>query len=149
MKIVALCGILAVLVWLFTRCSDKLDIQKEYDFTLSSWYLQKSIKNGEAVEIRFTLESSGNYQGTEYFIGYVQMEGKGEVFDQAGTLLVNRETHSLDDMAGIDKSNPTKQVFTLYYRSLSDKKTQLKFIVLDSFGQETELIISFDNDNDS
>jgi len=143
MKITVLCVLSAVILLLFARCDDSLEIKQAYPFKLSTWYLQKSIRNGEAVEIRFTLERSGVYDDAKYYIGYIQTEGKGEVFDLNDTLLINRELHALDDMAGIDKENPVKQVFTLFYRSLSDKQSELKFIVCDNFGQQTELTVSF------
>ena len=137
MKITVLCVLSAVILLLFARCDDSLEINQAYPFKLYTWYLQKSIRNGEAVEIRFTLERSGVY------VGYIQTGGKGEVFDLNETLLINRELHALDDMAGIDKEDPVKQVFTLFYRSLSDKQSELKFIVCDNFGQQTELTVSF------
>ena len=76
------------------------------------------------------------------------MSGKGEVCDQAGTLLVNRELHELDAMAGLDKSDPLEQVFTLFYKSLSTKPSQLKFVVMDNFKQSKEYSISFENDSE-
>ena len=47
-------------------------------------------------------------------------------------------------MGGIDRSDPMRQVFTLWYRSLSDKNAEVRFIVRDNFGQQTELTVSFD-----
>ena len=37
----------------FNSCNDGIDIRQDYDFSLSSWYLQKQIATGETVEIRF------------------------------------------------------------------------------------------------
>ena len=106
MKITVLCVLSAVILLLFARCDDSLEIKQAYPFKLYTWYLQKSIRNGEAVEIRFTLERSGVYEDAKYYIGYIQTGGKGEVFDLNETLLINRELHALDDMAGIDKEAP-------------------------------------------
>ena len=103
---------------------------------------------GISVEIRFTLHRSGEYKDAKYYIGYIQMSGKGEVCDQTGTLLVNRELHELDAMAGLDKSDPLEQVFTLFYKSLSTKPSQLKFVVMDNFKQSKEYSISFENDSE-
>ena len=63
----------------FSSCNDGIDIRQGYDFKLSSWYLQKQIATGETVEIRFYLDREGDYEKAEYEIGYIQMEGKGEV----------------------------------------------------------------------
>ena len=43
----------------FSSCNDGIDIRQGYDFSLSSWYLQKQIATGETVEIRFYLEKQG------------------------------------------------------------------------------------------
>lgn len=33
-----------------------------------------------------------------------------------------------------DRDDPTRQVFTLWYKSLSDKPAEVKFVVQDNFG---------------
>lgn len=143
-------GCTATLAALFLyACNDKLDIQQEYDFSLSSWHLQSAIRKGESVEIRLTLHRSGDFQDTRYYIGYIQMEGHGEVYDKNGSLLVNRELHELDAMADLDKSDPCAQVFTLFYKSLSTKSSQIQFVVVDSFNQERTLNIAFENDSET
>lgn len=76
-------GCTAVLAALFLyACNDKLDVQQEYDFSLSCWHLQSTIRKDESVEMRLTLNRSGNFRDTRYYIGYIQMEGKGEVYDK-------------------------------------------------------------------
>lgn len=131
----------ALALW---ACNDKIDVQQAYPFQLTSWYLPEEIAEEENVEIRLALTREGDFHDAEYYIGYIQMKGKGEVTDDEGTLLVNRELHALDGMAGIDRSDPMRQVFTLWYRSLSDKNAEIRFIVRDNFGQQAELAVSFD-----
>ena len=131
----------------FSSCNDGIDIRQDYDFSLSSWYLQKQVATGETVEIRFYLDREGNYEKAEYEIGYIQMEGKGEVSDSEGMKLVNREVRPLAEVPGLDTENPVKQVFTLFYRSTSAKRSELKFFVRDNFGQERELMVTFDTEN--
>ena len=133
----------------FNSCNDGIDIRQDYDFSLSSWYLQKQIATGETVEIRFYLDREGDYEKAEYEIGYIQMEGKGEVTDCEGAKLVNREVRPLAEMPGLDTDNPVKQVFTLFYRSTSTKRSELKFFVRDNFGQEREMSVSFDIESDA
>ena len=128
----------------FSSCNDGIDIRQGYDFSLSSWYLQKQIATDETVEIRFYLDREGDYEKAEYEIGYIQMEGKGEVSDSEGIKLVNREVRSLAEVPGLDTENPVKQVFTLFYRSTSAKRSELKFFVRDNFGRESELTVTFD-----
>lgn len=130
-----------------SSCNDEIDIRQDYNFKLSSWYLQKQIATGETVEIRFYLDREGDYEKTEYEIGYIQIEGKGEVFDSEGMKLVNREVRPLAEVPGLDTGNPVKQVFTLFYRSTSAKRSELKFFVRDNFGRERELTVTFDTEN--
>ncbi len=130
-----------------SSCNDEIDIRQDYNFKLSSWYLQKQIATGETVEIRFYLDREGDYEKTEYEIGYIQIEGKGEVFDSEGMKLVNRELRPLAEVPGLDTGNPVKQVFTLFYRSTSAKRSELKFFVRDNFGRERELTVTFDTEN--
>ena len=133
----------------FGSCNDDIDIRQDYDFILSSWYLQKQIATGETVEIRFYLDREGDYERAEYEIGYIQMEGKGEVFDSEGVKLINREVRPLTEVPGLDTENPVRQVFTLFYRSTSARRSELKFFVRDNFGQERELAVTFDTANDT
>ena len=91
-------ALLAALV--FSSCNDEIDIRQDYDFSLSSWYLQKQIATGETVEIRFYLDREGDYEKAEYEIGYIQMEGKGEVSDSEGIKLVNRGSEAAGRGAG-------------------------------------------------
>lgn len=131
----------------FSSCNDEIDIRQDYDFSLSSWYLQKQIATGETVEVRFYLDREGDYEKAEYEIGYIQMEGKGEVTDSEGVKLVNREVRPLAEVPGLDMENPVKQVFTLFYRSTSAKRSELKFFVRDNFGQEREMTVTFDTES--
>lgn len=138
-------ALVAVLV--FSSCNDGIDIRQDYDFSLSSWYLQKQIAAGETVEIRFYLDREGDYEKAEYELGYIQVEGKGEVSDSDGVKLVNREVRPLAGVPGLDTENPVKQVFTLFYRSTSAKRSELKFFVRDNFGREKEMAVTFDVEN--
>ena len=133
----------------FGSCNDDIDIRQDYDFSLSSWYLQEQIETGETVEIRFYLDREGDYEKAEYEIGYIQMEGKGEVTDSEGVRLVNREVRPLAEVPELDRENPVRQVFTLFYRSTSARRSELKFFVRDNFGQERELAVTFDTANET
>lgn len=136
-------SIMLTLLCLLGSCDDKLEVQQAYDFSLTSWYLQKTISPDETVEIRLTLNRSGNYEETSYHIGYIQVEGNGEVYDKRNIRLVNREMQPLNSIAGLDSIDPCHQVFTLFYRNKSSKNTEIKFVVTDNFGQERNLDISF------
>ena len=92
-------SIMLTLLCLLGSCDDKLEVQQAYDFSLTSWYLQKTISPDETVEIRLTLNRSGNYEEARYQIGYIQIEGSGEVYDKKNIRLVNREMQPLDSIA--------------------------------------------------
>ena len=127
----------------FSSCNDEIDIRQDYDFSLSSWYLQKQIAMGETVEIRFYLDREGDYEKAEYEIGYIQMEGKGEVSDSEGIKLVNREVRPLAEVPGLDTENPVRQIFTLFYRNTGEDNPGIRFVAVDNFGVERTLDIPF------
>ncbi|WMI93997.1 TraQ conjugal transfer family protein [Bacteroides fragilis] len=136
-------SITLTLLCLLGSCDDKLEVQQAYDFSLTSWYLQKTISPNETVEIRLTLNRTGNYEEARYQIGYIQLEGSGEVYDKKNARLVNREMQPLNSIAGLDSIDPCHQVFTLFYQNKSSKNAEIKFVAMDNFGQEKDLDISF------
>lgn len=77
------------------------------------------------------------------------MEGKGEVTDCEGVKLVNREVRPLAEMPGLDTENPVRQVFTLFYRSTSTRRSELRFFVRDNFGREREMTVTFEVESDT
>ena len=91
---------LALLACTLAGCDDHLEVRQAYDFSLSSWYLQEGIEPDETVEIRLTLNREGDYREARYRVGYIQLEGDGEVFAADGTRLVNRELTELSGIAG-------------------------------------------------
>ena len=103
---------LALLACTLAGCDDHLEVRQAYDFSLSSWYLQEGIEPDETVEIRLTLNREGDYREARYRVGYIQLEGDGEVFAADGTRLVNRELTDLSGIAGLDTTDICRQVFT-------------------------------------
>lgn len=111
---------LALLACTFAGCDDRLEVRQAYDFSLSSWYLQEGIAPDETVEIRLTLDREGDYREARYRIGYIQLEGDGEVFTADGIRLVNRELTELSGIAGLDTTDIRRQVFTLFFRNTGE-----------------------------
>ena len=142
-------SIMLTLLGLLGSCDDKLEVQQAYDFSLTSWYLQKTISPDETVEIRLTLNRTGDYEEASYNIGYIQMEGSGEVYDKKNVYLVSREMQPLDSIAELDSDDPCRQVFTLFYHNRSSKNAEIKFVVTDNFGQERDLDISLGTENET
>lgn len=143
-----LAGVCAVVLsMMLYACDDELNVKQDYDFSFSSWYLPSAIKADEEVEIRLTLDREGDYRPAEYYIGYIQLEGKGQVHDRNGNILVTREIYPLNRISGLNRDHPTRQVFTLWYKNLADEPSQIKFIIEDSFGRQRELILGFQTES--
>lgn len=123
---------------------DELDIRQAYDFTLTHWYLPKTVVRNQEVEIRFTLNRSGEYAGTVYKISWVQMDGAGQVYDTDKVYLEPQEPYDMRDLANYDGSDPSGLTFTLYFRNTGTKSPKLKFIAIDNFGQRFDVDIEFE-----
>jgi len=61
---------LFTLVLTFTSCSDDLDVQQSYPFTVEVMPYAEKIANGETVELRMTIIPEWNYANTLYTIRY-------------------------------------------------------------------------------
>lgn len=146
MKIITSCTFALLAGLGLAACNDKIDVKQDYDFALSCWHLPSEIVPGERVEIRFTLTRQGDFKGAEYYIGYIQLEGKGKVTDRTDMPLVSREIYELQTVSGLDADDPYRQVFTLYYTALSDERTEVRFVVVDNFGRERKLEVAFDSE---
>ena len=120
-----------------------MKLRFQYDFSLSSWYLQEGIEPDETVEIRLTLNREGDYREARYRVGYIQLEGDGEVFAADGTRLVNRELTDLSGIAGLDTTDICRQVFTLFYRNTGEDNPEIRFVAVDNFRVERTLDIPF------
>ena len=105
--------------------------------------LQEGIAPDETVEIRLTLDREGDYREARYRIGYIQLEGDGEVFAADGTRLVNRELTELSGIAGLDTTDIRRQVFTLFYRNTGEDNPGIRFVAVDNFRVERTLDIPF------
>ncbi|MNR19990.1 hypothetical protein D3C85_1368090 [compost metagenome] len=87
-----------------------------------------AIAKGNTVEIRISIERSGNYSGTQYFIRYFQFEGHG-------TLRYYDEMPYLpNDLYPLQKDQ-----FRLYYTSNSTVSQSFEVWISDNFGNEKQL----------
>jgi hypothetical protein len=118
-------------------CSDRVDINRVYVFDLHTMPVPKKISFGETVEIRCELVKEGNYSGATYYIRYFQTDGKGELRLGDSTVLVPNDLFLLE-----------KDVFRLYFTSLSDEQQAIDLYIEDSFRQVIKKSFSFSNVND-
>ena len=77
-----------------SKCSNELEVQREYAYEVSTWPLPAEVAPGEEVEIRFTLEREGDYAGAEYGFSWVQTDGKGTLRDSRGMYYTDREVRT-------------------------------------------------------
>lgn len=129
--------IVAVLLSSITlvSCSkDELEIQNDFPFEVKVMPVPKEIAKGDTVEIRTTIQPTGNYNGTRYFIRYFQFDGKG-------TLQYSDETpYKPNDLYPL----PAEQ-FRLYYTSHSVVSQSFEVWISDNFGNEKQLSFEFNS----
>jgi hypothetical protein len=119
-------------------CSDRVDINRVYAFDLHTMPVPKKISRGETVEIRCELVKEGNYSGTKYYIRYFQPDGKGELRLGDSTVLVPNDLFLLE-----------KDVFRLYFTSLSDEQQAIDVYIEDNFKQVIQKTFTFSNVNEN
>lgn len=113
---------------------EELEIQHEFPFEINVMPVPKDIANGDTVEIRLTIEPSGNYTGTHYFIRYFQFDGQGTL------RYYNEPPYWPNDLYSI----PMEQ-FRLYYTSNSTVSQFFEVWISDSFGNEKQLSFQFNS----
>ena len=106
------------------------------DLKYKTIFLSKEVANGQTIEIRITIQRTGNYHNTQYYLRYFQFDGKGTLryYDDAPYL--PNDLYSL----------PTEQ-FRLYYTSNSTISQAFDIWISDSFGNEKQLNFQFKNIN--
>ncbi len=75
----------------FSSCSDDLDVQQSYPFTVEVMPYAEKIVKGQTVELRFEIRPEGNYTNTLYTIRYFQYDGEGTLKLVDGPVLVNND----------------------------------------------------------
>ncbi len=130
-------AVLFALVFSLTSCSDDLDVQQSYPFTVEVMPYADKIANGETVELRMTIIPEGNYTNTLYTIRYFQYEGKGTLKLVDGPTLVNNDRVLLE-------SNQFRLNYTAYF----SESHELLITIEDNYGTRWEQTFEFNN-NDS
>ena len=128
-------GVLTLAVFCLSACDRDLDVQQSYPFTVETMPVQKDIIRGQTAEIHCTLKRGGEFADTRYTIRYFQSDGKGLLRNDNGTVFKPNDRYPL-----------TKDVFRLYYTSLSADRQTIDIYVEDSFGKIQQLTFSFNNE---
>lgn len=126
---------LAVIMLLASACSSDMDINKVYAFDLVCMPVQKKIVQGEVAEIRAQIVKEGNFLDTKFYIRYFQVDGKGQLQLDNGTILLPNDLYLLE-----------KETFRMYYTSHSTDQQVIDVYIEDSFGQVVQKTFSFQND---
>lgn len=132
---------LFAIVFALTSCSEDLDVQQSYPFTVEVMPHTDKIKAGETVELRFEIKSEGNFDKTMYTIRYFQYDGEGTLQLVDGPVLVNNDKVLLES-----------KTFRLNYTAHSDASHKILVVCEDNWGttpwQETFEFNSKDSGND-
>ncbi|WP_304402985.1 DUF3872 domain-containing protein [Muribaculum intestinale] len=89
--IIAILSLVIAAVCSLTACSDDLDVQQSYPFTVEVMPYADKIAKGQTVELRFEIKPEGNYANTLYTIRYFQYDGEGSLKLVDGPVLVNND----------------------------------------------------------
>lgn len=104
-------------------CSDDLDVQQSYPFTVDVMPYGDKITQGETVELRFEIKPEGNYANTLYTIRYFQYDGEGTLKLVDGPVLVNNDRVLLES-----------KTFRLNYTAQSSEAVKFGIWIEDNFG---------------
>ena len=113
---------------------DGFEIQNDFPFEINVMPVPKEVANGQTIEIRITIQRTGNYHNTQYYLRYFQFDGKGILRYYDNDPYLPNDLYSL----------PTEQ-FRLYYTSNSIVSQSFDIWISDSFGNEKQLNFQFNN----
>jgi len=113
---------------------NELKIRQDYPFEVQVMPVPKEVANGQTVEIRITIERSGNFQDAEYFIRYFQFDGQG-------TLRYHDEPPYMpNDLYPLPETK-----FRLYYTSQATVSQSFDIWITDNFGNEKQISFQFNS----
>lgn len=121
--IIAVLSLVIAAVCSLASCSDDLDVQQSYPYTVEVMPYGDKIKQGQTVELRFEIKPEGNYTNTLYTIRYFQYDGEGTLKLVDGPVLVNNDRVLLES-----------KTFRLNYTAHSADAHKFLVVVEDNFG---------------
>ena len=120
--LIAVLSLVIAAVCSLTSCSDDLDVQQSYPFTVEVMPYADKITQGQTVELRFEIKPEGNYTNTLYTIRYFQYDGEGTLKLVDGPVLVNNDRVLLES-----------KTFRLTYTAKSSQAHKLLIVIEDNF----------------
>ena len=118
--VIAILSLVIAAVCSLTSCSDDLDVQQSYPFTVEVMPYADKIVKGQTIELRFEIKPEGNYTNTLYTIRYFQYDGEGSLKLVDGPVLVNNDRVLLES-----------KTFRLNYIAKSDDAHKFLVVVED------------------
>lgn len=115
--------VLSALFYLLTSCSEDIDVQQSYPFSVEVMPHTDKIVKGQTVELRLEIKPEGNYTNTMYTIRYFQYDGEGRLKIVDGPVLVNNDRVLLEGRS-----------FKLNYTALSSDAHKILVVIEDNFG---------------
>lgn len=118
-----------------TSCqTNDLEIQQDFPFEVQIMPVPSDIAENETIEIRISLITPSNFNGTTYSIRYFQYEGAGQLQYYSDPPYLPNDEYLLK-----------QKQFRLYYTSKVSESHQFSIWIKDSFGNEKRVDFEFDN----
>ena len=151
------CALMGLTFSMLTSCSDDLDVQQSYPFTVETMPVPTRIVKGETVEIRCELKREGRFSDARYTIRYFQPDGKGKLRMDDGMIRYFQPDGEgklrMDDgmvLLPNDRYPLDREVFRLYYTSECEDQQSIDIYFEDNSepAQLFQLIFDFNNETE-
>lgn len=113
---------------------EELNIQQNYPFEVKVMPVPKDVAKGQTIEIRITIQPSGNFNDATYNIRYFQFDGKGTLQYYSEPAYIPNDLYPLPQIQ-----------FRLYYTSQSVVSQSFDIWISDNFGNEKQVSFQFNN----
>lgn len=121
--------------FILSSCQNNdLEIQQDFPFEVQIMAVPGKIAENETVEIRISLLTPSNFNGTTYNVRYFQYEGAGQLQYYSDPPYLPNDEYPLK-----------QKQFRLYYTSKASESHQFSIWIKDSFGNERRVDFEFDN----
>ena len=132
------CALMGLTFGMMTSCSDDLDVQQSYPFTVETMPVPTRIVKGETVEIRCELKREGRFSDARYTIRYFQPDGEGKLRMDDGMVLLPNDRYPLD-----------REVFRLCYTSECEDQQSIDVYFEDNSEPRQVFQLTFDFNNET
>ena len=132
------CTLMGLTFGMLTSCSDDLDVQQSYPFTVETMPVPTRIVKGETVEIRCELKREGRFSDARYTIRYFQPDGEGKLRMDDGMVLLPNDRYPLD-----------REVFRLYYTSECEDQQSIDIYFEDNSEPAQLFQLTCDSNNET